>query len=121
MGDRLATIDKGRKVGWGYYAPFVTELGPQHNVASWSIQPFGHDTPTLQIWQTYRKDNGPVAYGEPLLVTVRPMNCQYHSRRWREMRSSKLWLRSQRVQCRMNVTGWRRRVFGSHECIDAWQ
>ena len=80
MGDRLATIDMGRKV-WavvplsvGELSPHLTKcrLGrglpvPTYQVASWSIQLFGHNTPTLQ---TDRQDNGPVAHGEPLLVTV---------------------------------------------------
>jgi len=63
-------------------APFLGELGPHltqcrlgrglppYQVASWSIQPFGHNTPTLQTDIQDRQDNGPAAYGEPLLVTV---------------------------------------------------
>jgi len=35
----------------------------------WSIQPFHHNTPTLQ---TLDRQDGPVAQGEPLLVTVAP-------------------------------------------------
>jgi len=55
MGDRLATIEMGRKEG-GLLCPFRREeLGlhvtqcrlsrclPRYQVASWSIQPFGHD------------------------------------------------------------------------------
>jgi len=54
MGDRLATIDMGRKVGAAVLL-FVGELGPHltqcslgrglplYQVASWSIQPFGHN------------------------------------------------------------------------------
>jgi len=67
MGDRLATIDMGRKVG-GYCALSVGQLGPHltecrlglppYQVASWSIQPFGHNTSMLQ---TGRQDNGLVA------------------------------------------------------------
>jgi len=54
MGDRLATLDMGRKF-WGC-APFgIEELGPRvtqcgldrglpsYQVASWPIQPFGHN------------------------------------------------------------------------------
>ena len=57
MGDRLATVDTGRKVG-RLLCPFRgEELGPHltqcglrrglspYQVASWSIQPFGHNTP----------------------------------------------------------------------------
>ena len=60
VGDRLATIDMGQKVG-GCCAPFCGErLGPHLThcglgrglrpcqFSSWSIQPFGHNTPTLQ-------------------------------------------------------------------------
>jgi len=46
---------------------------PPYQVASWSIQPFGHNTPTLQ---TDRQDNGPVALREPLLVTVAQKHTQ---------------------------------------------
>ena len=35
---------------------------PVYQVSSGSVQPFGHNTPTLQTGQT---DNGPIAYGEP--------------------------------------------------------
>jgi len=70
MGDHLATIDMGCKLGGS--APFFVEgeLGPHLTqcgqgrglsacqVSSWSIQPFGHNTPTLQIGQT---DSGPIA------------------------------------------------------------
>jgi len=59
MGDRLATIGMGRKVG-GAAVPLSTmcpltqcRLGlPPYQVASWSIQPFGHNTPTLQTDRT---------------------------------------------------------------------
>ena len=56
----------GREMG-----PHLTQcrLGrglPKYQVASWSIQPFAHNTPQLR----YRQENGPVAYGGPLLVTV---------------------------------------------------
>jgi len=46
MGDRLATIDMGRKVGV-CCAPFHGGgAGPRptlYQVASWSMQPFGHN------------------------------------------------------------------------------
>jgi len=66
---------------WGL-SPHLTQcrLGrglPRYQVASWSIQPFGHNTPTLQTdstGQTDRQVNGPVAYGKPLLVTVSQKN-----------------------------------------------
>jgi len=58
MGDRLATIDMGREVGGGQLCPFPRrELGPRptkcglgrviptYQVSSWSIQPFGYNTP----------------------------------------------------------------------------
>ena len=59
MGDRLATIDMSPKVGAavslyvGDLGPHVTQCGlgrglPSYQVASRSIQPFGHNTPTLQ-------------------------------------------------------------------------
>jgi len=76
MGDRLATLDMGRKVRGGPMPllrgswvplPHLTQCGlgwglPPYQVASWSIQPLGHSTPTLQTGQT---DNGPVAEGKP--------------------------------------------------------
>jgi len=51
MGDRLATVDMGRKLGavpFGELGPHVTQCGlgrglPSYQVASWSIQPFGHN------------------------------------------------------------------------------
>jgi len=46
MGDRLPTIDMGRKVG--VLCPFLGGAGWVRQVASWSIQPFGHNTPTSQ-------------------------------------------------------------------------
>jgi len=65
MGHRLATIDTGRKVGAGLLCPFPwgESLVPSNTVAwaeaytsvqvaSWSIQPFGHNTPTLQTDRT---------------------------------------------------------------------
>jgi len=59
MGDRLATIGMGRKLGaavplsgGGGLGPHLTQsrLGrglPLYQLASLSIQPFGHNTPTL--------------------------------------------------------------------------
>jgi len=77
MGDRLATIVMVRKVGLlcpfplGELGPHLTQhcLGqglPPYQVVSWSIQPFGHNTPMLQ---TDRTDNGPVAQRELLFVS----------------------------------------------------
>jgi len=48
--------------------PRLTQCGqsrglPARQVSSWSIQPFGHSTPTLQTGR--QQDNGPIAYGEP--------------------------------------------------------
>ena len=54
MGDRLATIHIGKKWGtavplsWGELGPHITQccLGrslPPYQMASWSIQPFGHN------------------------------------------------------------------------------
>jgi len=55
MGDRLATVDMGRKAGgWGCspfrgsWVPHPTQCRldrdlPRYQVASWSIQPFGHN------------------------------------------------------------------------------
>jgi len=72
----------GPKSGGGCCAPFRGELIPRptqcrlgrglppYHVASWSTQPFGHNTPTLQTdRQTERQDrqtdNSPIAYSEP--------------------------------------------------------
>jgi len=61
MGDRLATIDMGRKVGatvpWGGLGPQLTQcrLGrglPPYQVASWYVQPFGHDYTNVTERQT---------------------------------------------------------------------
>jgi len=69
MGDRLATIDMGQKVGrllgpfpWGEVGFCLTQcrLGrglPPYQVASWSIQPFSHGYTNI----TDRQDNGPIA------------------------------------------------------------
>jgi len=63
MSDRFATIDMGRKVG----SVVLLSLGPHliqcrlgrglpaYHVASWSIQPFGHNTPTSQRDRTDRQ------------------------------------------------------------------
>jgi len=59
MGDRLATIHMGRKLGGcapfgvGELGPNLTQRGlgrglPPYHVAPWFIQPFGHSTPTSQ-------------------------------------------------------------------------
>ena len=77
MGDRLATID-GRKIG--RRVPFFRVGGgagspsntmwpeprpiPPCQVSSWSIQPFGHNTPTSQTDSMHRRDwtdSGPTA------------------------------------------------------------
>jgi len=55
MGDRFATRDMGRKLG--EMGPHLTQCGqgrglPPCQVSSWSIQPFRHNTPTLQTGQT---------------------------------------------------------------------
>jgi len=76
MADHLATINMGRglnRKSGGCCAPFpggamgphLTQCGlgqglPPHQKASSSIQPFGHNTPTLQT------DNGPIAWSKPL-------------------------------------------------------
>ena len=66
-GDRLATIDMAEK--WGLVCRFPWGVGlhltlcglgrdinlPPYQVAFWSIQPFGHNTPTLQTGQTDRQ------------------------------------------------------------------
>jgi len=69
----LATTDMGRKLGavplWGQAGSHLTQCGqgwglPACQVSSWSIQPFGHSTPTSQTdttGQTDRQDNGPIA------------------------------------------------------------
>jgi len=63
---RLATTDMGRKLGVGLPPPLGGKLGPHlPQVASWSIQPFGHNTPALQTGQTGQdRQNGLIAYGE---------------------------------------------------------
>jgi len=59
MGDRLATIDMGRKVGAavplsvGQLDPHLTQYGlrrglPPYQVVPWSIQPFGYNTPSYR-------------------------------------------------------------------------
>ena len=61
MGDHLVTIDMRWKLGRGDCAPFWGELGPHltqcrlgiglpvYQVASWSIQPFGHKRHGLKL------------------------------------------------------------------------
>jgi len=55
----------------GELGPHLTQCGmgrglSPYQVASWSIQPFGHNTSTLQNRQADRQtDNGPIAQGEP--------------------------------------------------------
>jgi len=63
MGDRLAQWGWAEKGGvlyhfpWWDLGPHLTQCGlgwglPPHQVASWSIQPFGHNTPMLQTYRT---------------------------------------------------------------------
>jgi len=65
----LATTDTGRKLlavgpfGGGDLSPHLTQCGqdrslPTCQVSSWSVQPFGHNRPTLQTGQDtkYRTD-----------------------------------------------------------------
>jgi len=66
MGDLLTTIDMGRKRGAavplsGELGPHLTHCGqgrglPSCQVSSWSIQPFGHNTLSLEIGQTGQTD-----------------------------------------------------------------
>jgi len=82
MGDRLATIDLGRKLGGcspleGELGPHVTQCGlgrglPACQVSPWSIQPFGHNTPTLQTGQTDRQRSDSI--GRTVLQTVAQKN-----------------------------------------------
>jgi len=86
MGDRVRAkwVEK-----WGLLCPFpwgaigsrltqcrlVQDL-PPYQVASWSIQPFRHNTPTLQTARQNRQDNGAVpcranrCNGRPIIVTM---------------------------------------------------
>jgi len=53
--------------GEGELGPHLTQCRqgrglPTRQVSPWSIQPFGHNTPTLH---TDRRDNGPIGWGEP--------------------------------------------------------
>ena len=75
MGYRLAM---GRKVGaavWGAGSPSNTmSPGPRPTsvpVTSWSIQPFGHNTPTLQTGQTKSSTDAPVIVHNNTSVWVR--------------------------------------------------
>jgi len=81
MQQELSSFWDGRRFGhnrragkWGAGVSFsVGEYGSPSNTmspgpglppcqaSSWSTQPFGHNTPTLQIGQTERTDNGPIA------------------------------------------------------------
>jgi len=80
MGDCLATIDMGRKMGavpllgGDAGSPCNTIWpGPRPTFIPSGIlihPPFGHSTPTSQTGQrdrTERQDNGPTEYGEPFL------------------------------------------------------
>jgi len=64
MGERMTTIRHGLKSGGAAVPLSVGELGshltqchlgrglPPYQMASWSIQSFGHNTPTLQTDRT---------------------------------------------------------------------
>jgi len=57
-GNCCALLQRGRDMG-----PHLTQCGlgwglPSYQVASWSIQPFGQNTPTLQTGQTDRQTDG---------------------------------------------------------------
>ena len=61
-------VHKSRK--WGMLGPHLTQCGlgrglPPYHLASWSIQPFGHSTPTLQTG--HRQDNGTDSIGRTVL------------------------------------------------------
>jgi len=68
----LAATDMGRKLdgcatlGEGELGPNLTQYGqgrglPARQVLFSSVQPFGHNTPTLQTVQNRQTDNGPIA------------------------------------------------------------
>jgi len=64
MGDRARakwaqTWGAAVPIGTGELSPHLTQCGlgrglPPYQAASWFIQPFGHNTPTLQTGQTDR-------------------------------------------------------------------
>ena len=56
---------------------------PQYPVASWSIQLFGHNTPTLQTDRADRQDNGPIASGGPFYKRS-PKNAAIVKQSWRQ-------------------------------------
>ena len=76
MGERLATIDVGQKSGvplWKEMDPHITQCGlgrglPAWQVSSWSIQLFGHNTPTSQTDRQDRQRSDSV--GRTVLQTV---------------------------------------------------
>ena len=54
----------------GELGSYLTQCGrgqglPPCQVSSWFIQPFGHNTPTLQTDRENRTDEGPISWGEP--------------------------------------------------------
>jgi len=67
MGDRLATIDIGRKEGTavplsGELCLYLTQCGrdrglPSCQISSWYVQPLGHSTPTSQTGQTGQRSD----------------------------------------------------------------
>ena len=67
---------------------------PACQVSSWSIQPFGHNTPTSQtgrLDRTDRQDNGPIAYRANRFINGRP---KIHNKF-----TCELWLRK-KTECR---------------------
>jgi len=61
---------------------------PPYQVESWSIQPFGHNTPTSQTrHMTDRTDNGPIASATRHSILIRPAVCpqQTWAENWKGM------------------------------------
>ena len=76
MGDRLTTMDMGRKVGAAVPLSVGSWVPIKHNVA-WAEAYLVLNGILIHptVWPQYtnvtdRQDNAPVAYGEQLLVTV---------------------------------------------------
>jgi len=83
MGDHLATVDIAQKVGAAVFfhgdelGPHLTHccLGqglPLYQVASSSIQLFGHNTPTLHIRQTGKTGEWSRSIGQTVTSNGRP-------------------------------------------------
>ena len=77
----LAATDIGRKLGGsaplgeGELGPHLTQCGqgwglPACQVSSWSVQPFGHNTPTSQTWQDRQDRQRSDSIGRTVLQTV---------------------------------------------------